>query len=213
MKRTGTSRSELQCTHPPGTALSQSQDRDLGSRGDQGEAVVRIYREMRCRVNHVLANPIPSLHESVQIVAGWMHGYPARMVLRRWRIQAAYQFNLARWQLLVRPKLVCGQVCRVEVCLCRIKDHAVDARVGLVRVILDIGLKRARSGDREDISKASVVVERIGIDSVRRLLGGQEEDRARISLGAIGLCCCILERGLRGSWAQGLKDLGGAEWG
>jgi len=60
----------------------------------------------------------------------------------------------------------------------------VDARVGLVLVVLDVGLELARLGDGEDVAEAGVLVEGVGIDGVGRLLGREQEDGAGVGLGA-----------------------------
>jgi hypothetical protein len=51
---------------------------------------------------------------------------------------------------------------------------------------LDVGLELARVGDGEDVAVAGVVVEGVGIDGIRWLLGREEEDGARVGLGTVG---------------------------
>jgi hypothetical protein len=65
----------------------------------------------------------------------------------------------------------------------------VDARVGLIRVVLDVLLELARLRDREDVAIAGVLVEGVSIDGVRRLLGREEKDGPGVCVWAVGLGC------------------------
>jgi hypothetical protein len=84
----------------------------------------------------------------------------------------------------VGPELVGGQVGRVEVGLGGVEDHAVDAGVGLVGVVLDVASEGASGGDGEDVAEAGMLVEGVGIDGVGGLFGCEEEDGARVGVGA-----------------------------
>lgn len=101
-------------------------------------------------------------------------------------IDAADELDLSRGELAVSPQLVGSQVGRVEVGLGWVKDHAVDAGVFLVGVVLDIVLEGTRVGDIEDVTVAGVLVEGIAVDVVRGLLGGQEEDGAGVGVCVVG---------------------------
>ena len=81
------------------------------------------------------------------------------------------------------PEFVGAKVGGVEIFLLRVKDHAVDASVGLVRVVLDVLLESLCGVVcGEDSAVTGVVVEWVAVDTVRRLVGGEEEDGA-------GICC------------------------
>jgi len=162
--------------------------RDAG--GDQRVAVVRVHGQVGGRVNDILADAVARLHQGVQVVACGVHGDPSRVIAWRWRIDAADQLDLARGELAVGPELVGGQVGRVEVALCRVEDHAVDARVGLVGVVLEVGVEGAGGGDGEDVAVAGVLVEGVAVDGVGGLFGGKEEDGAGVGFGVVCLGCC-----------------------
>lgn len=79
------------------------------------------------------------------------------------------------------PELVGAEVGGVEIRLGGIKDHAVDAAVGLVLVVLDVGGEGAGGGvDGEDGAVAGVVVEGVAVDRVGGFPGGEEEDGAGV---------------------------------
>lgn len=82
------------------------------------------------------------------------------------------------------PEFVGCEVGRVQVRLCGVKHHAVNAGVGLVLVVLNIGSQCAGSWvGGEDGAVACVLVEGVAVDAIRRLLGGEEEDGASICCG------------------------------
>ena len=83
----------------------------------------------------------------------------------------------------MHPELVGGQVGGVEISLRQIKDHAMDASVGLVGIVLGIGLQGAGCADREDVAEAGMLVEGVAIHGVRWLLGGEEEDGTGVGRG------------------------------
>lgn len=62
----------------------------------------------------------------------------------------------------------------------------MDTSVGLVGVVLDVGGKFSSVGDGEDIAEAGVFVEGVGVDRVRGLLGGEEEDSSGVGVGVVG---------------------------
>ena len=65
----------------------------------------------------------------------------------------------------------------------------MDAGVGLVGVVLDVGVEGARGGDGEDVAVAGMFVEGVGVDGVGGLFGWEEEDGACVGVGAVGLGC------------------------
>lgn len=85
--------------------------------------------------------------------------------------------------LLVRPDFVGREIGGVKVGLRGVKDHAVDARLGVIFVVLHILIKLAVLCDREDVTVTSVVVEWIAVDVVGGLVGGQNEDGAGVGVG------------------------------
>ena len=175
-------------------------------RRDQREAVVRVHRHVRGRVDHVLADAVAGLHQGIQIIARGVHRDPARVVARVRRVDGTDQLDFARGKLAVRPQLVGGQIGRVQVGLGGVKHHAVDARVLLVFVVLNVLLERAGGGDREDVAIAGELVEGVGVDGVGRLLGGEQEDGARVGVGVVGTGCNTSTRGNLS--VPGIFDLG-----
>jgi hypothetical protein len=88
--------------------------------------------------------------------------------------------------LFVRPDFVGPHVGRVEVLFILVEDHAVDGGVVLVRVVLDIFFQTALVVDRENVAIAGEIVERVAVDIVRRLVGGEHEDRASLGVSIVG---------------------------
>lgn len=90
----------------------------------------------------------------------------------------------------VHPELVGAQVGRVEVLLLRVKDHAVDARVRLVLVVLDI-LDQGAAGRvcGENCAVTGVVVEGVAVDGVWGFVGGEEEDGSGVCGGQRSAGC------------------------
>jgi hypothetical protein len=79
------------------------------------------------------------------------------------------------------PELVGAKVGRVKILLLWVKDHAVNASVRLVGVILNILLERlCGTVCGEDGAVAGVIVEWITVHGVRRLVRSQEEDGAGV---------------------------------
>lgn len=66
------------------------------------------------------------------------------MVTGVWRVYAAYQFYGPGRVLLVNPELIGLEIRRVQVGFRRIEHHAVDTRVWLVGVVLDVVGEGAR---------------------------------------------------------------------
>lgn len=89
----------------------------------------------------------------------------------------------------MRPDPIVLHIRRVEEGLGGIEDHAMDAGVGGVGVVLHIGVQGAVFWSYgEDIAVAGVVVEGVSVDVVRGLLGGEVEDGSSVGLGVLGLC-------------------------
>lgn len=92
------------------------------------------------RVDEIFADAVALFHEGVEILAGRVDGDPSRVVARVGAVDGADELEL--WGLglllLVDPELVGCEIGRVEVRLGRVEDHAVDAGVGLVLVVLDV---------------------------------------------------------------------------
>jgi len=63
----------------------------------------------------------------------------------------------------------------------------MDAGVGEVGVVLDVLIELSRLRDGEDVAVAGVVVEGVGVNTVGRLLGSEEEDGTSVGVGAAGL--------------------------
>lgn len=88
------------------------------------------------------------------------------------------------------PELVGLEVGGVEVRLGRVEDHAVDAAVGLVLVVLDVVGEGAGVGvGGEDGAVAGVLVKGVAVDCVGGLAGGEEEDCAGVCFGGCGEGC------------------------
>lgn len=88
--------------------------------------------------------------------------------------------------LLVCPDLVGPHVGGVEVLFGFVKDHAVDGGVVLVRVVLDVLFQAAFLVNREDVSVACKVVERVAIDVVGRLVGSKNKDGTSLGSSIVG---------------------------
>lgn len=89
----------------------------------------------------------------------------------------------------MRPDLVGGQIGRVEVGLCRVENHAVDTGLGVIFVVLHIAVQSPIGLDGKHVTVASVVVERVAVDIVGRLTGGEDEYRTSVGLAAGGESC------------------------
>lgn len=105
---------------------------------DEWVAVVRVDGCMGGWVDDILAQPVAGFHQGVEVLACGVDGDPARVVAWIGRIDRADEFDGAIWVLAVRPQLVGCEIGGVEIGLGWVKDHAVDARVGLVGVILRV---------------------------------------------------------------------------
>lgn len=150
---------------------------------------MRIHGETSGRVDEIFADAVALFHERIEVVARGMHGNPTGVVPVVGTLDRSHQVEgRVVFPAAMDPKLIGTEIGRVQVLLLWIKDHAVDARVGLVGVVLDILLEglggRVR---REDGAVAGVVVERVAVDSVRGFVCGEEED---------GSCVCRRERGI-----------------
>ena len=66
----------------------------------------------------------------------------------------------------------------------------MDAGVGLVRVVLEVGVEGAGLRDGEDVAVAGVFVEGVAVDGVGGLFCGEEEDRAGVGFGVVCFGCC-----------------------
>jgi hypothetical protein len=94
----------------------------------------------------------------------------------------------------VCPEGVGGEVGGVEVGLGGIEDHAMDARVRRVGVVLDVFVQGARGGDGEDVAYARVLVERVAVDCVGWLAGREVEDCAGVCFRGVGVGCSCFSR-------------------
>lgn len=131
--------------------------------------IVRKDRKMRGFVNHIDAQPVSGFHQHVEVVSTRVHFDPARMIALRWRIDTTDQGECAVGGFLVCPDLVCPHVGRVEIRFGRVKDHAMNRRLLTVLVILDVLVQFAVLVDGEDVAKACVLVERVSVNTIRRL--------------------------------------------
>jgi hypothetical protein len=62
----------------------------------------------------------------------------------------------------------------------------VDGGVVLVRVVLHVFFQTALVVDGKDVAVAGEVVERIAVDVIRRLVGGENEDGTGLGVGVVG---------------------------
>lgn len=148
---------------------------------------VRKHRNMRPLIDHIDRQAIARLHQRIQILPRGMHLDPAGMIVRRRRLEAIHERDLPRLRVfLVRPDLVGLQICRVQVCFRRVEHHPVDAGVRLVFVVLHVGGQRARFVDREDVPVPGVFVEWVAVDVEGGFVCGEDEDGARVGVGAGG---------------------------
>lgn len=178
---------------------------------DERPVAVRVDGHVCRGVNEVLADPVPRLHQRIEVIPGRMHGDPARMIARVGTFDRADEVQLSRRLLVVDPELVRLEVGGVEIFLRGVKDHAVDAGIRLVLVVLHIVFKLAGGRDSEDGAVACVVVEGVAVDGVGGFLGGEEEDGAGVGFGRGGLCYSVLvlhveiDDGILGvrSWSMG----------
>lgn len=156
----------------------------------QREGLVRVNRQLGLRINHIFAQPVSALHQRIQIVSAWMHLHPPRVVLwrRRFGIPDCLKSSLLV-NLLVAPHAVCPHIGAVEVCLARVKYHAVDGGLVAVFVVLNVLDEVPGGVDGEDVAVAGVVVEGVAVDGVRGLLGWEEEDGAGLCRGIVGFGC------------------------
>jgi hypothetical protein len=157
--------------------------------GNQRPVAVRVDGHVRVRVDEVLADAVALLHEGVQVVARGVDGDPARVVAGLRAVDGADEVDgrVVLGASLVDPELVGAEVGGVQVGLGGVEDHAVDARVGLVFVVLDVLFEGARVGiGGEDGAVAGVVVEGVAVDGVWGFLGGEEEDGAGVCGGKRG---------------------------
>lgn len=154
------------------------------ARGDEREGAVGVDGEAGGRVDDVFAEAVAGLHEGVEVAAGGVDGDPAGVVAGVRGVDGAdeLEFGAVGGGLLVDPELVGREVGGVEEGFCGVEHHAVDARVGVVGVVLDVCLEGARGGDGEDVAVGGVLVERVAVDCVGGLLRREEEDCA-------GVCC------------------------
>jgi hypothetical protein len=93
---------------------------------------------------------------------------------------------LALNYLLVCPDFVSPHVRRVEILFVFVKDHAVDGGVVLVGVVLHVFFQTALVVDGKDVTVAGKIVERIAVDVVRQLVGGEYEDGTGLGVGVVG---------------------------
>jgi hypothetical protein len=145
-----------------------------------------------CGIDEVLADPVALLHKSVEVVSSRMHGHPAGVVSSIGTIDRTDQLKrrIVFVDTAMGPDLVSTEVCRIKVLLLRIKDHSVNTRVRLVRVVLNIFLECLCSGiGGEDSAMASVIVERIAVDGIRRLVRCEKKDGTGICGGKRSIGC------------------------
>lgn len=136
-------------------------------------------------INHIHCQSVTSLHQGIQILATRVHLNPTRVITRMRSLKTIEQSQLTSLSILfVCPDFVGLEIGGVEVGLGRIKDHAVNASVGIILVVLDILIKGTILGDGEDVSIAGVLVEWVTVDIVWGLVGGQNEDGAGVGVGA-----------------------------
>jgi hypothetical protein len=145
-----------------------------------------VDRETSGWVDEIFADTVALLHERVEVVARRMNGYPARMISG---VRTVHRTNKLKRRVVfattaMDPELIGAQVGGVKILLLGVKDHSVDSRVGLVRVVLDIFLQSfcGRVGG-EDSAVTSVVVEGVAVDGVWRFGCCEEEDGACICRG------------------------------
>jgi hypothetical protein len=175
----------------------------------QRERVVRVHGHVRLGVDDVLAEPVPGLHQGVQVVARRVHGDPAGVVLRGRGVHGPHEAHLARGFLLVHPELVGFQVGRVEPGLGRVEDHAVYTGVWLVLIVLGVLGERAGLRNREHRAVSRVRIEWVAVDGIWRLFRCEEKDGTCVRVGGCGLSYCD-EKGSAtrvGSLEAGIDDI------
>lgn len=142
-----------------------------------------VDRETSGWVDEIFADAVALLHERVEVITRRMHGYPARMVSG---VRAVHGTNKLKRRVLfattaMDPELIGAQVGGVKILLLGVKDHAMDASVRLVGVILNILLKSLCGiVGGEDGAVAGVIIKWVAVNGVRRLVGSQEEDGAGV---------------------------------
>lgn len=137
----------------------------------QWKCFVRVDRQLCLRINHILAQSIPALHQRIQVITRRMHLHPSWMILWRRRFCVSHCLQSPLFiDLLVTPYPVRPHVCAVEVGFRGIKDHAVDCGLFAVLVVLYVFLDVAGRVDGEDVAVARIVVEGIAIYGVRWFL-------------------------------------------
>lgn len=130
-----------------------------------------------------------------------MDGDPSGVIARSRGVEAADKLNLARrGVLLVGPDLVGPHVCGIQVRLGRVKHHAVNGRVVLIFVVLNVVADGALLVDGKDVAKAGKIVERIPVDIVRRLHASQYEYGPRLCASLLCLCFMGLVEAEENQW-------------
>lgn len=125
-------------------------------------------RTMCLRINNINPNPISSLHKDIKITL--IERHPSWMVPRIWCFNRTNKTQVTLLIFLVSPDLVGSQVSRIEVSFRGVEDHAMDASLWLILVVLDALLQATLLVHREDVTESGMVVEWVSIDIERRLL-------------------------------------------
>lgn len=155
--------------------------------GQQGVCDVGEDGLVGALVDDVHGQAVASFHQGVEVFAARVHLDPAGVVIGRGSLDAVDQGQLAGFGVLqVCPDLVGLEIGGVEVGFGGVEDHAVDAGVGLVLVVLDVLEESAIGASGEDVAVAGVFVEGVAVDVVGGLVGGEDEDGAGVSVGAGG---------------------------
>jgi hypothetical protein len=151
---------------------------------------VRIDWQLGLRIDHILAQPVPRLHQRIQIISTWVHFDPSGVIFRSRRLSEAHCLQSTFLiDLSVTPYPVCPHVCAVEVGFRRIKYHAVDSGLLAVFKVLDVLFNVTGCVDREDVPVPGVIVKGVAVYGVRWFLSRKEEDGAGLGVGVVCFGC------------------------
>lgn len=141
---------------------------------DKGVGHVTELGNVRRRVDVVLGNSVGLLQDHIEILPLGVYCCVTRVGTARGCGRGAYiGQETGSFVDLVRPNGVPHVVGGIEKVPSRVEGHAMHAGVRVVRDILEVGLKCADWVNPKDIR---TVAERVGINVVRGLVCGDDED-------------------------------------
>ena len=148
-------------------------------------------RNMGLFVDHIDTKSVACFHQDIEVIPIRMYSNPSRVISWSWSSQPIDQGQVAGlWIFLMSPYAIASEIRRIKIGFGRIKNHAVDTGLRAVLIVLDVFFEPSIFIDREDISKARVVIEGISVYIEGSLFGCQNEDGS-------GICICFRSFGYR----------------